>query len=102
MTITASLTTAQITIFAIVICVIELIKLILLIWLVSALAKIKRHTRLHANRTGQLCKLTADTQILTRGIFKKLTENDAEENYLPEVEEKPKRTRKKVTSETKE
>jgi hypothetical protein len=102
MTITATLTTAQITIFAIVICVIELIKLILLIWLVSAFSKVKRYSRLHANRTGQLCKLTADTQILTRGIFKKLTENDVEEDYLPAPEEKPKKTRKKVSAETNE
>jgi len=102
MTITASLTTGQITLFAIVICVIEVIKIILLIWLVSALSKIKRHTRLHANRTGQLCKLTADTQIITRGIFKKLTENDVEEDYLPKAEEKSKKTRKKTAVETKE
>ena len=46
MTITATLTTAQITIFAIVICIIELIKLILLIWLVSAFSKVKRYTSL--------------------------------------------------------
>ncbi len=101
MTITATLTTAQITIFAIVICVIELIKIILLIWLVSAISKMKRYSRLHANRTGQLCKLNADTQIITRGIFKKLTENDVEEDYLPEVEQKPKKTRKKAAAEIK-
>lgn len=100
MTITATLTTAQITTFAIIICIIELIKLILLIWLVAAFSKVKRYTRLSANRTGQLCKLTGDTQILTRGIFKKLTEEDTPlEDF---AEEKPKKARtKKTTTEVK-
>lgn len=101
MTITATLSTAQITTFAIIICIIEIIKLILLIWLVSAFAKVKRYTRLSANRIGQLCKLTGDTQVLTRGIFKKLTEEDTTlEDF---AEEKPKKARtKKASAEVKE
>lgn len=96
MTITATLSTAQITTFAIIICIIELIKLILLIWLVSAFSKVKRYTRLSANRIGQLCKLTGDTQVLTRGIFKKLTEEDTPlEDF---VEEKPKKPRTRKTA----
>lgn len=100
MTITATLSTAQITTFAIIICIIELIKLILLIWIVSAFSKVKRYTRLSANRIGQLCKLTGDTQILTRGIFKKLTEEDAPlDDFIEETTKKPRA--KKSTAETK-
>lgn len=96
MTITATLSTAQITTFAIIICIIELIKLILLIWLVSAFSKVKRYTRLSANRIGQLCKLTGDTQVLTRGIFKKLTEEDTPlEDF---AEEKPKKNKNKKSN----
>ena len=75
------LSTTSIVVISIVIGIVAVIKLIALIWLISTLSKIKRYTYFMANKSKQICKLVSDSQIITRGIYRKISPDDVE---LPE------------------